>query len=200
MRSLLLCVLILATSLSALADGNKAAKKLDDAERAYSRGDMQRAEKSTRDAIKEDPSYVQAHALLGDILMTTKRYSAAAASYTAALKADEQQKALSPEQRRALVNQQGAAYGMGGNLARAQEIFEGAVKSHPDDPLFHYNLAATYAEKKQLDPALEQLKQAWKLRGNMPSGQQFPDPRKDSSFKAYLNDPHFQDAVRDMVF
>jgi Tfp pilus assembly protein PilF len=200
MRNFLLCILILLVSLFAAADQKKAAKKLNDAERAYAAGNIQRAEKSARDALKEEPKLLQAHALLGDILMNTRRFSGAAESYTAALKADADQKTLSPEQRRALTNQQGVAYGMSGNLARAQEIFEQAIQSDPDDPLFHYNLAATFAEKKQLDPALEQLRQAWKLRSNMPSGQQFPDPRKDSSFAGYLKDTRFQDAVREMVF
>ena len=200
MRNLLLCILILLTSLCAVADQKKGEKKLVEAERAYAAGNIQRAEKSVRDALKEDSNLLQAHALLGDICMSTRRFSAAAQSYTAALKADADQKTLTPEQRRALVNQQGVAYGMSGNLARAQEIFEQALQSDPENPLFHYNLAATFAEKKQLDPALEHLKQAWKLRSNMPSGQQFPDPRKDSSFAGYLKDPRFQDAVRDMVF
>jgi hypothetical protein len=31
-------------------------------------------------------------------------------------------------------------------------------------------------------------------------GERFPDPRQDSSFKRYRDDPRFQDAVRDMVF
>jgi tetratricopeptide (TPR) repeat protein len=199
-RNILLCVLILLSSLFALADQKKAVKKLSEAERAYASGNIPRAEKSARDALKEDPNLLQAHSLLGDILMNTRRYSAAAGSYTAALKADDEQKALTPEQRRALINQQGVAYGMSGNLARAQQIFEQAIQNHPDDPLLHYNLAATFAEKKQLEPALEQLKQAWKLRDNMPAGQQFPDPRKDSSFAAFLNDPRFQEAVREMVF
>jgi tetratricopeptide (TPR) repeat protein len=200
MRNILLCIVILLSSLLAPADQKKAEKKLNDAERAYAAGNIQRAEKSARDALKQEPKLLQAHALLGDILMNTRRYSAAAESYTAALKADADQKTLTPEQRRALTNQQGVAYGMGGNLARAQEIFEQALQSDPNDPLLHYNLAATFAEKKQLDSALEQLKQAWKLRSNMPSGQQFPDPRKDSSFAGHLNNPRFQDAVRDMVF
>jgi hypothetical protein len=57
-----------------------------------------------------------------------------------------------------------------------------------------------YAEKKQLEPALQNLREAWKRRSNLPSGEAFPDPRKDPSFKEYLNDRRFQDAVREMVF
>jgi hypothetical protein len=33
----------------------------------------------------------------------------------------------------------------------------------------------------------------------MPSNMKFPDPRQDNSFKPYVNDPKFQDAVMNMV-
>lgn len=199
MRKLFVPILVL-TALFAAADQQKALKKLNEAERAFAVGNLSRAEKSVRDAIKEDPKSVPAQALLGDILSLTRRHSLAADAFTAALKADDEQRALSPEQRRGIINQQGVAHGMGGNLDRAEEIFKQAIQRDPDYPLFHYNLGAVFAEKKQLEPALEHLKNAWKIRANMPSGEPFPDPRKDSSFAPYLNDRRFQDAVREMVF
>ncbi len=191
---------ILMAATLAAADQQKAADKVRKAEREYSIGNLPRAEKLARDAIKEDPGSVRAHALLADTLMVTRRYSAAAEEYTAALKADEERKSLTSAQRNTMRNQQGAAYGLAGYLDRAKEIFEAAIKDDPDYPLFYYNLGAVYAEKGQLDPALDKLREAWKRRSNLPSGESFPDPRKDSSFARYLNDPKFQDAVREMVF
>src|SRR5581483_8845913 len=192
-RSAGVALAILMAAMLAAADQQKAADKVRKAEREYSIGNLPRAEKLARDAIKEDPGSVRAHALLADTLMVTRRY-------TAALKADEERKSLTSAQRNTMRNQQGAAYGLAGYLDRAKEIFEAAIKDDPDYPLFYYNLGAVYAEKGQLDPALDLLREAWKRRSRLPSGESFPDPRKDSSFARYLNDPKFQDAVREMVF
>jgi tetratricopeptide (TPR) repeat protein len=200
MRSLVFLAFVLLVLPLAAADQKKAAQKLREAERAYAAGNLARAEKSARDAIKEDPGSLHAHALLGDVLMATRRYSAAAEAYTAALKFEERQPSLTRDQRRSLLNQQGAAYGMGGRLDRAQEIFQQAIRDDPDYPLFHYNLGAVYAEKGQLEPALDLLREAWKRRANLPEGQSFPDPRIGPSFAAYLQDQRFQEAVREMVF
>jgi hypothetical protein len=51
-----------------------------------------------------------------------------------------------------------------------------------------------------LDSAIEHLREAWNRRKNLAEGERFPDPRQDSSFKRFLSDKRFQDAVRDMVF
>lgn len=47
---------------------------------------------------------------------------------------------------------------------------------------------------------MQELQAAWKLRKNLGENERFPDPRQDSSFKKYLNDPKFQEAVQNMVF
>jgi predicted Zn-dependent protease len=190
----------LLTVAAAGADQQKAAEKLRKAEREYAGGRLPRAEKLAREAIQEDPGAVGAHSLLGDVLTVTRRHSQAAEAYTAALKADAERKALTPEQKRTITNQQGAAYGLGGDLDRAQEILEGGIRSDPEYPLFYYNLACVYAEKGQLEAAVEQLREGWKRRGNLSDGERFPDPRKDSSFARYVKDSRFEDAVREMVF
>jgi len=203
MRSFWIFVCTLLVALSAAgqkAPSPKVMEKLHEAEHAYATGNMARAEKLARDVLKEDPQSVQAHALTGDLMMVGRRFLAAAQEYTAAIAADKDRHVLDPQQLRSLKNQQGSAYGLSGSLDRAQEVLTEAIQQDPDYPLFHYNLACVYAEKKQLDTALEQLRLGWKLRENLPQGETFPDPRKDSSFAAYLNDPRFQDVVREMVF
>jgi tetratricopeptide (TPR) repeat protein len=85
-------------------------------------------------------------------------------------------------------------------MSKAKTIFEEAIQRDPDYALFRYNLACTYAEMGDLDNALVHLQEAWKRRRNLREGERFPDPRQDSSFKRYRDDPKFQDAVRDMVF
>ena len=62
---------------------------------------------------------------------------------------------------------------------KAKETFDDAVKQEPDYPIYHYNLACTYAEMGQLDPAMQELQTAWKLRKNLGENERFPDPRQD---------------------
>src|SRR5581483_2882273 len=110
-RSAGVALAILMAATLAVADQQKAADKVRKAEREYSIGNLPRAEKLARDAIKEDPGSVRAHALLADTLIVTRRYSAAAVEDTAALNGDEERKSLTSAQRNTMRNQQGAAYG-----------------------------------------------------------------------------------------
>ena len=199
MRKLLIFLLLVAVA-TALADSKKAQEKLGKAARALEQGAFPQAEKLVRDAIKEDPSSVKAHVMLGELLENTKRFSEAAQEYTTALSLDDKQHALPEEDRLNILDQQAVSYAESGNLPHAKELYEAAIKKNADYPLFYYNLACTYAEMHQLDPALSNLKKAWSLRDKMPPNTPFPDPRKDSSFSAYVNDRRFQDAVQNMVF
>lgn len=199
MRRLILIVVVLATTL-AFADRQKALEKYAKAQQAASIGNLPKAEKLLNDVLKEDSTLVKAHVLLGDVLSQERRFSTAALEYTAALDLDAKQNSLSDEDKLRVTDSQGVAYAESGNLPRAREIYDTAIKQNPEYPLFYYNLACVYAEMHQLDPALDNLKKAWDLRDKMPEGQRFPDPRKDTSFGGYLKDPRFQDAVRNMVF
>jgi Flp pilus assembly protein TadD len=91
------------------------------------------------------------------------------------------------------VDNLGMSYGISGNLPKAKEVFESAVRDDPTYPLFHYNLACAAAETNDFDEALEQLKIAFQDRANGNPGEGMPDPAKDDSFKRYLNDPRFRE-------
>ena len=199
MRKLTLVLLLLAVTV-AFADRQKALEKIAKAQQAAAIGNLPKAEKLLREALKEDSTQVKAHVMLGDLLSQERRFSDAALEYTTALDLNAKQSSLSDDEKLQATDSQGVAYAESGNLPRAKEIYEAAIKQNPDYPLFYYNLACVYAEMHQLDPALENLKKAWDLRDKMPEGVRFPDPRKDTSFGAYLKDPRFQEAVRNMVF
>lgn len=199
MRKLLIFLLVFSIA-SAHGDAKKAQEKVGKAARAIDTGNFPQAEKLLQDAIKEDPSSVKAHVMLGKLLEAERRFSAAAEEYTTALSLDAKQSSLPEADRLDVIDQQAVSYAESGNLPRAKEIYDEAIKKNPEYPLFYYNLACVHAEMHQLDPALTNLKKAWDLRNKMPEGVQFPDPRKDNSFASYVNDPRFQDAVRDMVF
>jgi Tfp pilus assembly protein PilF len=200
MRRVLLIVLICSLALPAFADRAKARDLVTKANRELGMRNVPKAEKLLREAIHEDPDYIKAHSALAGLLSLQRKYNSAAEEYAAALKLDETQKQLSEDEARQIRDQFGVSFALAGNLPKAKEIFQEAIKRDPDYALYRYNLACTFAEMGDLDTAIVHLKEAWERRKNVAEGERFPDPRQDSSFKKYLNDARFQDAVRNMVF
>jgi Tfp pilus assembly protein PilF len=177
----------------------KTADKLQKAEAAFSKGDVGTAEKLLREVVKDDPNSIEGHDMLGILLQTTRRCSQAIPEFTQALDLDDKQKQLSLEQRRQVVDGRAVCYATTGDLAKAKTLYLDALKGDPNYSIYNYNLACVYAELHDLDSALPYLQKAWDMQITMPKGMKFPDPRKDSSFKDYYNDPKFQEAVRNMV-
>jgi Tfp pilus assembly protein PilF len=200
MRSRLLFALMLIVPLLLHADRKQAIGKYTQAQKQLDNRNLPKAEKLLQESIQEDPNYIAAHRLLGDVQYAMRRYNLAADEYATALKLNSTQQTMTPDQVHSVTNNLGVASALGGNLEKAKATFADAVQQDPDYPLYHYNLSCTYAELGQLDPALEELKTAWKLRKNLGENERFPDPRQDSSFKNYLNDPKFQETVQYMVF
>jgi tetratricopeptide (TPR) repeat protein len=199
MRKPIVLVVILLLAIAASADRKKAAEATAKAQHEIQIGNLPKAEKLLREAVQQDPTYASANRLLGDVLSLEHKYGAASDAYAAALKNDPNGM-LTDEEKRQVTDQLGVSTALGGNLPKAKTIFEEAIKADPDYPLYRYNLACTYAEMDALDTALQHLREAWKRRKNLPEGERFPDPRQDSSFKRFVNDRRFQDAIRDMVF
>src|SRR3954470_321938 len=183
----------------ASADEKKANEKIRKADVELQRRNLGGAEKNLLDAIKEDPNSVDAHDALGRLYTLTRRYSASAREFTIALTLDDQQHKLSEALRRQLIDDQGVAYALSGNLDRAKEIYLAVLAKDPDYAMYNYNLACVYAELHDLDAALPYLKKSWENRGTLPSDIRYPDPRQDNSFKPYVNNPKFQEAVQNIV-
>ena len=198
-RWMALLLMVAFASSPMLADAKKAKDKVRKAEAEYARRNFPGAEKLLRQAIEEDPSSIDAHGALADLLSATQRNSQAAREYTKTLELDDQQKVLTPDQRRRFIDQQGVTTALGGDLEGAQKIYLDAIAKDPDYAMFNYNLACVYAEKGDLDSAIAYLKKSWEHRDTLQGNATFPDPRKDNSFKRYLDDKRFQDAVRNMV-
>jgi len=195
--SLVLVFLLIANF--AIADAKKAADKLRRAEVEFERHNVAGAEKLVREAIKEDPDSVDAHNMLANLLSGSQRYSQAAQEFSRALELDAKQKKLSDEDKRRAIDGQAVAYAESGDLDRAKSIYLTALKDDPDYSMYNYNLACVYAEMHDLDSALPYLKKSWEKRDNIPRDMKVPDPRQDSSFRFYVSDPKFQEAVRNMV-
>jgi len=88
------------------------------------------------------------------------------------------------------------SYGITGDLKKAKETFEFGLSKDPKYPMFHYNMACTYAEMNDVDHAILYLKQAFEYKENMIKGEPMPDPSTDSCFQRFLKNDRFVKALR----
>lgn len=94
---------------------------------------------------------------------------------------------------RILVNNLGIAYGISGKFTRARKIFEYGIQEDHTYPLFHYNLASTFAELNDRDQAMLSLRTAFRHRKNLNPGEPgLPDPRRDASFTRLMANDAFR--------
>jgi tetratricopeptide (TPR) repeat protein len=127
------------------------------------------------------------------------RFDSAAAEYLKARALDDSQKKLSRADRNLLLDGLGLSQAQGRHYDDAISTYKAALAEDAEYALFEYNLACTYAMKGDLDSALPHLTKSWELRDSLPNGVEFPDPRKDDSFKRYWNDSRFKQAVENIV-
>jgi hypothetical protein len=119
-------------------------------------------------------------------------FQGAIGPYQAALDLEKKQRKLSPNYWRILVDNLGMAYGISGDLDRAEETFDYGVSQDPGYPMFYYNLGCTYAERNDMDRTMEFLKKAFSLKANPIPGESMPDPRRDDSFQRFMSNPQFR--------
>ncbi len=129
--------------------------------------------------------------VFGSVFYERQDWTRASVHYERALQLEKQKRTLGAAEWKILVDNLGMAYGMAGDLAKAETTFEYGIKENPTYPMFRYNLACAYAEKGDLDGALDQLKVAFQYKANSIPGEGMPDPAKNDSFKRYLSDPRF---------
>ncbi|MFO0774515.1 MAG: tetratricopeptide repeat protein [Nitrospiraceae bacterium] len=97
---------------------------------------------------------------------------------------------------RVLVDNLGMSYGISGKLAQAKATFEYGIAEDHTYPMFHYNLACTYAEMNQRESAMHSLRTAFQYRKNHNPGEPgLPDPRRDTSFRQMLKQDDFRRLV-----
>jgi tetratricopeptide (TPR) repeat protein len=119
--------------------------------------------------------------------------------YQRALDLEKQNRTLNQTLWRVLIDNLGMSYGVSGNLKKAKETFEYGLSKDPKYPMFHYNMACTYAEMNDPDKAIDYLKQAFAYKENMIKGERMPDPWTDSSFERFMNNDKFVQALRDLT-
>jgi hypothetical protein len=141
---------------------------------------------------------INAYMTEGSRFYLQRNYPAAAERYQKVLDAEKSHRTLNATWFRVLVDNLGISYGISGDLARAKETFEYGLTQDAQYPLFYYNLACTYGEMGKMDEALEQLRLSYRYKANIISGETFPDPLTDDSFRNFVKDKRFVDAVNQM--
>lgn len=143
--------------------------------------------KSAMDLWLEGSSYFRDH-----------DFKSAIPPYQKALDLEKQNRTLSDTYWKVLIDNLGMAYGITGNLDKAKDTFEYGISKAPDYPMFYYNMACTFAEKEDMDKAIEYLKLAFDRRGNMLPGEDMPDPATDDSFARFMNNQMFLAALKEL--
>jgi tetratricopeptide (TPR) repeat protein len=99
---------------------------------------------------------------------------------------------------RMVTDQAGMSYGISGNTAKARSIFEQAIASDPDYPMYYYNLACADAQEHKLADARKHLEQAFDRKANVIHGESLPDPTQDDSFTPYRDHKQFWSFVESL--
>lgn len=121
-----------------------------------------------------------------------REYQEAIPLYQRALDLEKKERKLELSLWRVLVDNLAMAYGITGDLKRAEETLRYGVSQDPEYPMFYYNLACTFGERGELQGVLENLQLVLERKANMIPGEKLPDPRTDSSFRRFLDDPEFR--------
>lgn len=175
----------------AVHDADRARAELERGLQHYRRRELSEAVSHLGEAVRLNPRLVRAHAYLGHAYFYLQRWQEAIAALQQALRADGR-RVLSTLERRMVIDNLGMAHAFHGDLRRAREIFQDALREDPNYPLFHYNLACTLSELGDTDQALASLETALRLRAHLAPGETLPDPRQDDSFRRLAGDPRFR--------
>ena len=135
----------------------------------------------------------------GSELYIMEDYSDAIGPYQKALDLEKKNPQLTKTNWLILIDNLGMAYGLTGDLDHAEAVFDYGVSKVPEYPLFYYNLACTYAERKNMERTMDYLKMAFARKAHVIPGEAMPDPRTDDSFQQFMKDKKFREFVDSLV-
>ena len=84
------------------------------------------------------------------------------------------------------------SYGVSGNLNDAIKTLEYGISVDAEYPMFYYNLACAYGEQNDVDKSVHYLELALKNKKNMLGDEKIPNPKKDDSFRSFLENEKFK--------
>ena len=137
---------------------------------------------------------------IGNALYRQNKFAQAIPPYSKAFDLETAEPQLDRTLWRTLINKLGMAYEMTGRLKEATALFEQGIQADPAYPMFHYNLACTFAEMNELDHTMQSLRTAFRHRKNLnPGDQEMPDPRQSVSFQRFMKNESFLNLVNDLT-
>lgn len=134
----------------------------------------------------------------GSAFYLQRDYKRAIPPYQKAVDLEKEKHMLDQTLWRVLVDNLGMAYGISGDLKKAKETFEYGLSKDPKYPMFHYNMACTFAEMNDPDKTIVYLKRAFGYKANMIKGERMPDPWTDDSFQRFMNNEKFVSALKEL--
>ena len=136
----------------------------------------------------------------GNALYQQSKYAEAIPLFQEAFELEKAEPQLDRTLWRGLIDSLGIAYGMTGHLKKAKATFEQGIQADPTYPMFHYNLACTFAEMNDLDHAMQSLTTAFRHRKNQnPGEEKMPDPRQKLSFQRFMKNDTFRNLVNNLA-
>lgn len=138
------------------------------------------------------------HFRAGSAPYLQKQYAQAIPHYEQALALEQSNPTLDKSLWHLLIHNLGMAYRMTGDLPQARTVFEYGISQDPDNPLYHYNLARTYAGMNDRDHAMQSLHAAFYKR-HQHGNEKLPDPRQDISFRRFMLDPSFRTLAESLM-
>jgi tetratricopeptide (TPR) repeat protein len=137
---------------------------------------------------------------IGNVLYRQNKFAQAISPYSKAYDLETAEPQLDRALWRVLIDHLGLAYRMTGRLKEAKALFEQGIQADPAYPIFHYNLACTYAEMNELDHTMQSLKTAFRHRKNLnPGDPEMPDPRQNVSFQRFMKHETFRNLLNDLT-
>jgi tetratricopeptide (TPR) repeat protein len=136
----------------------------------------------------------------GNALYQQSKYAEAIPLFQEAFELEKAEPQLDRTLWRGLIDSLGIAYGMTGHLKKAKATLEQGIQADPTYPMFHYNLACTFAKMNDLDHAMQSLTTAFRHRKNQnPGEEKMPDPRQNLSFQRFMKNETFRNLVNDLT-
>jgi tetratricopeptide (TPR) repeat protein len=136
----------------------------------------------------------------GNALYQQSKYAEAIPLFQEAFELEKAEPQLDRTLWRGLIDSLGIAYRMTGQVKKAKATLEQGIQADPTYPMFHYNLACTFAEMNDLAHAMQSLTTAFRHRKNQNSGEgKMPDPRQNLSFQRFMKNETFRNLVNDLA-
>lgn len=132
----------------------------------------------------------------GDEARAQSNYAAAARFYQRAFDLEKANRTFENDMFLDLISHLAFSYRMNGELNKAKDTLDYGLSQSATYPIFHYDLACTYAQMGKVDESLGQLRQAFQYSAKVAPTQIPANPGEDSCFSKIANDPRFTAEVQ----